>query len=295
MSLALQRSTGKRKLGLAQTAAVDLDSDPKYNGDPISKHRTCWMHVAVYLRAREQRIPKKMFLDIKSSAPCLLGNFPRGARSKRRAKCKSRISKPKKKLDTETFDRYLEALWSSFSECKRTSFACLDSLWFALYMKGFSQEKVLSWIKRKQIFSKKYVFVPIVCWSHWSLLIFCHFGESMQSKTRTPCMLLLDSLEMADPRRLEPDIRKFVLDVYRAEGRPENKEMIRRIPLLVPKVPQQRDGEECGNFVLYYMNLFVEGAPENFSIEGYPYFMKKDWFDPKGLDHFCERLKSFGK
>lgn len=45
--------------------------------------------------------------------------------------------------------------------------------------------------------------------SHWSLLIFCHFGESLQSKTRRPCMLLLDSLEMGNPRRVEPDIRKY--------------------------------------------------------------------------------------
>lgn len=40
------------------------------------------------------------------------------------------------------------------------------------------------------------------------------------------------------------------------------------------QVPQQRNGEECGNFVLYYINLFIESAPENFSIsEGYPYFV----------------------
>ncbi|XWS51361.1 hypothetical protein CRYUN_Cryun12cG0170200 [Craigia yunnanensis] len=130
--------------------------------------------------------------------------------------------------------------------------------------------------------------------SHWSLLIFCHFGESLRSKTRTPCMLLLDSLQMANPRRLEPDIRKFVFDIYRAEGRPEKKQMIYRIPLLVPKVPQQRDGKECGYFVLYFISLFVEGAPENFSVEGYPYFMRKDWFIAEGVDRFCERLDSFG-
>ena len=98
---------------------------------------------------------------------------------------------------------------------------------------------------------------------YWSLLIFCHFGESIKSETRTPCMLLLDSLEKANPRRLEPDIRKyvcqnlppcvgiivysmfwfiffisfrFVLDIYKAEGRLETKDFIYQIPLLVPKV-----------------------------------------------------------
>ena len=46
--------------------------------------------------------------------------------------------------------------------------------------------------------------------NHWSLLIMCHFGESLESKIRAPCMLLLDSLQMVDPKRLEPNIRKYV-------------------------------------------------------------------------------------
>lgn len=89
------------------------------------------------------------------------------------------------------------------------------------------------------------------------------------------------------------------------------------------QVPQQRNDVECGNFVLYYINLFIEGAPENFSIEGgYPYFvsfssyhmfilrcsfhilsvtsstflwelqMKKNWFTPEGLECFCQQLYS---
>ncbi|GFZ17424.1 hypothetical protein Acr_26g0006940 [Actinidia rufa] len=87
---------------------------------------------------------------------------------------------------------------------------------------------------------------------------------------------------------------EFVLDIYKSEGRPENEEQIYGIPLKVPKVPQQRNRYECGNFVLYYLNLFAESAPESFSIsEGYPYFMKEDWFSPEGLACFCQRLDSF--
>lgn len=90
-----------------------------------------------------------------------------------------------------------------------------------------------------------------------------------------------------------------MFDIYRAEGRPETKKMTDRIPLMVPKVitveavgdihviiilyisftfvfqvPQQRDDKECGIFVLYFLNLFVEDAPENFTVDGYPYFVK---------------------
>lgn len=128
------------------------------------------------------------------------------------------------------------------------------------------------------------------CRGHWNLLIFCHFGEKLQSATGSRCMLLLDSLEMTGPRRLEPDIRKFVQDIYKVGDMPETKDLISRIPLLVPKVPQQKDDTDCGNFVLYFIKLFLEFAPENFSMEGYPYFMKKDWFTFEDLDRFCENL-----
>lgn len=44
--------------------------------------------------------------------------------------------------------------------------------------------------------------------SHWSLLIFCNLGENVHSKTNTPCMLLVDSMHVIGPTRLEPLIRR---------------------------------------------------------------------------------------
>ncbi|KAK7353924.1 hypothetical protein VNO80_19380 [Phaseolus coccineus] len=205
---------------------------------------------------------------------------------------KETLSRIKEKLDSGIFDTFLKKIWKIFPEERKGQFTYFDSLWFSLYRSASSKDKVLAWIKREPIFSKAYVFVPIVCWGHWSLLILCHFGESLQSTTRSRCMLLLDSLEMANPRRLEPEIRRFVLDIYKSGDRPETKNIVSQIPFLVPKVPQQRDGNECGFFVLYFINLFLEHAPDNFSMEGYPYFMKKDWFSFDGLDRFHEGLNS---
>ncbi|KAE8710387.1 hypothetical protein F3Y22_tig00110321pilonHSYRG00086 [Hibiscus syriacus] len=122
--------------------------------------------------------------------------------------------------------------------------------------------------------------------------IWSRFPEDKRTSFITPCMLLLDSLQMSDPMRLEPDIRRFMFDIYKAEGRPENKPTIYQIPLLVPKVPQQRNGKKCGNFVVYFIKSFVKSAPENFSIEGYPYFMKKDWFNAEEVERFCDKFDS---
>lgn len=223
----------------------------------------------------------------------VVDDFCAAAGTNRRRNHNSTFSKHPNTLDTDKFECCFRNIWRDLSEDKKASFTFMDSLWFTLYMRESSREKVLKWIKKECIFSKKYVVIPIVCWSHWSLLILCHFGET-KSKARTPCMILLDSLHMANPKRLEPAIRKFVVDIYQAEAkeRPEKKWAISQIPLLVPKVPQQRNGEDCGRFVLYFTSLFVENAPTNFSTDdGYPYFMKEDWFRPQDLDNFCGRLR----
>ncbi|OAP04127.1 hypothetical protein AXX17_AT3G42600 [Arabidopsis thaliana] len=155
------------------------------------------------------------------------------------------------------------------------------------------RSSVFDSVKTKQIFSKKYVFLPIVYWSHWTLLIFCNFGEDLDSDKT--CMLFLDSLQTTDSsQRLEPDIRKFVLDIYRAEGRTEDSSLVDEIPFYVPMVPQQTNDVECGSFVLYYIHRFIEDAPENFNVEDMPYFLKEDWFSHKDLEKFCDELHSLG-
>ncbi|XP_027339068.1 probable ubiquitin-like-specific protease 2B isoform X2 [Abrus precatorius] len=241
-------------------------------------------NIRVYHQRNKTQPVRDAIGSVFSSFPFNWSNVPRRLRTKRKRKFygKEAVSRPKEKLDSGVFDAYLKKIWKSFPEDRKKTFTYFDSLWFSLYRTA-SKDKVLSWIKKEHIFSKA---------GHWSLLILCHFGESLQSTTRSRCMLLLDSLEMANPRRLEPEIRRFVVDIFKTGDRPETKPLVSQIPLLVPKVPQQRDGNECGLFVLYFINLFLTLAPMNFSMKGYPYFMKKDWFTAKGLDEFYERLDS---
>lgn len=50
--------------------------------------------------------------------------------------------------------------------------------------------------------------------SHWTLLIFCNFGEDLDDDNDKTCMLFLDSLKTTETaQRLEPDIRKQVLSL----------------------------------------------------------------------------------
>jgi Ulp1 family protease len=45
---------------------------------------------------------------------------------------------------------------------KKSDYAYFDSLWFNVYTNGNNKSNVLRWIKAKKIFSRRYVFVPIV-------------------------------------------------------------------------------------------------------------------------------------
>lgn len=251
-------------------------------------------HLSGDLLNKRQRTSRKMerrALADSSDSEVIIPRFRLRGQQRGPVDCSNLITKYRK-LDSKTFEGYLEGIWSRISEEQRNSFVYLDSLWFSLYMQSSFKDKVLNWVKKKNIFSKKYVMVPIVMWSHWSLLILCNFGQSEQSQTITPCMLLLDSLRTMNPRRLEPGIRKFILDIHNVQKRPRNKLLLNKIPLLIPQVPQQRSGEECGCYVLQYISLFIENAPENFSIsDGYPYFMKEDWFTLEGMDNFCKTLE----
>lgn len=203
---------------------------------------------------------------------------------------RNQVPKLDKHLDTNIIDKYMEQLWKNLPEEKQESCTFLDCLWFSMYLEEALSFNVLKWTKAKNIFSRRYVFIPIVHWSHWNLLILCHFGEDFATQERTPCMLLLDSLKETNPNRLEPLIRKFLVEIHKEEGRQDGDKIIANIPLLVPEVPQQTNGNDCGVFLLHFIDLFLQLAPENFSISNgcYPYFLTKDWFN-------CEEIGKLRK
>ncbi|CAM8981841.1 unnamed protein product [Rhodiola kirilowii] len=255
-----------------------------------SKHRSCYLHILARKLAKGKKWRNEDNIELElfeRSSPCYRKDVPGRDRSKRSHKCQV-ATRPKGKLDSTTFHAYFRSLWDKFPKDKKASFAYLDCLWFRIYYDPTSRQKVLSWIKKETIFSKKYVIVPIVLWDHWNLLILCNFDENLESSTRRPCMLLLDSLENAGSKRYEPVIRKFLVDVFKALGRPETRKLLNEIPCMVPKVPQQTNDIECGNFVLYFIYLFVNASPEAFDVSNcHTNFMNEKWFDRESYEHFC--------
>ncbi|CAM0874854.1 unnamed protein product [Alopecurus aequalis] len=205
------------------------------------------------------------------------------------------------KLDTCIFDLYMEDLWKQIDEDKKSAYAYLDSLWFSSYVNASGEKKlkILKWTKSLKIFSRQYVFVPIVCWGHWSLLVLCHFDETDCSDAKKgPRMLLLDSLNRTDPARLQSDIRRFIRGIYETEERAESVHFINRIRLEFPKVPQQ-NGEECGIYVLYFIYCFLQSGKlaevlENKRLEeDFGQLFPDGSFDPEELENFRKDVHSF--
>ncbi|MQL86876.1 hypothetical protein Taro_019410 [Colocasia esculenta] len=166
----------------------------------------------------------------------------------------------------------------------------LDCFWYHMYLNG--SPKVMDWIKEKGIFSKTYTFVPIVDGGHWNLLILCNLGKSFNNNYSS-YMILLDSLIISDPLKAEPTIRRFVKDLFHTQGKMASSRSIGSILLLLPKVPQQRDGKECGVFTHYYIYLFLKSAPATFSFTEYPYFMTTTWFSYLEIDAFKHKIRNF--
>jgi hypothetical protein len=55
-------------------------------------------------------------------------------------------------------------VWTCIDPEKMTDYAYFDSLWFNIYTNENDKSNVLRWIKAKKIFTRRYVFVPIVGW-----------------------------------------------------------------------------------------------------------------------------------
>ncbi|XP_038892185.1 ubiquitin-like-specific protease 1D [Benincasa hispida] len=158
--------------------------------------------------------------------------------------------------------------------------------------------KFRRWWKGVNIFQKAYVLIPIHEDLHWSLVIICFPQKEDESG---PIILHLDSLRLHSSRSIFDNIKSFIKEEWCYLDRevadsdlpmPHRiwKNISRRIEEKIIEVPQQKNDYDCGLFVLYFIERFIEEAPDRLKRKDLDMFGKR-WFKPQEASSLRTRIR----
>ncbi|XP_062232929.1 ubiquitin-like-specific protease 1D [Phragmites australis] len=148
------------------------------------------------------------------------------------------------------------------------------------------------WWKGVDIFQKAYVLLPVHAETHWSLVIVCMPAKEDQTG---PIILHLDSLKFHSSRLIFNVVSRFLKEEWNYLNAnvslaelPLRETVWKKLPCKIEKktieVPQQENDFDCGLFVLYYMQRFIQEAPERLQKKDLSMF-GKGWFRPEEPSH----------
>ncbi|KAL6983681.1 Ulp1 peptidase [Sarracenia purpurea var. burkii] len=159
--------------------------------------------------------------------------------------------------------------------------------------------KFRRWWKGVNIFHKAYILLPIHEQLHWSLVIICIPDKEDESG---PIILHLDSLGLHFSKLIFDNIKSFLREEWKhlnCEGAPCDlpiadriwKNLPRRIEEKTIAVPQQRNDYDCGLFVLFFMERFIEEAPQRLKKKDLAMFGTK-WFKPEEASNLRRKIRT---
>ncbi|PWA90947.1 Peptidase C48, SUMO/Sentrin/Ubl1 [Artemisia annua] len=186
--------------------------------------------------------------------------------------------------------RYLQQLISS-SENMIQNCHFFNTFFYSQLQKNYKGDSFLKfrkWWKRVNLFEKAYIFIPIHQSAHWSLAIICIPNKEDELG---PVILHLDSLGLHNSSSIFDNIRSFVEEEW---SYLRNLEDSLDLPItdeiwenlddrIIDKrieVPRQRNANDCGLFVLFYIERFLKEAPERLREKDLSMFSKQ-WFCPE--------------
>ncbi|KAJ1285295.1 hypothetical protein BS78_03G269500 [Paspalum vaginatum] len=145
--------------------------------------------------------------------------------------------------------------------------------------------KLRKWWRNVDIFKKAYIILPINETMHWSLIIVCMPAKGTEAG---PIMLHLDSLGLHSSQKLFNNVASYLEAEWRHLQKDSSydipfsgviwKRLSRNIISKEVEVPRQRNDYDCGLFMLYYVDKFIQEAPERLTLEGLGMFGRK-WFN----------------
>ncbi|CAL5418949.1 unnamed protein product [Camellia sinensis] len=158
--------------------------------------------------------------------------------------------------------------------------------------------KFRRWWKGVSIFHKAYILLPIHENLHWSLIIICIPDKEDESG---PIILHLDSLGLHFSKPIFDSIKSFLKEEWKYLDQGEYpsdlpiadriwKNLPRRIEEKKIVVPQQRNDYDCGLFVLFFMERFIDEAPQRLKRKDLAMFGKK-WFKPEEASNLRHKIR----
>ncbi|KAG6538420.1 hypothetical protein ZIOFF_003541 [Zingiber officinale] len=157
--------------------------------------------------------------------------------------------------------------------------------------------KLRRWWKGVNIFEKSYIFVPVHGNLHWSLVVICIPAKEDESG---PVVLHLDSLGIHNSCSIFDVIDRYLIEEWNCMNQnscldlPISEEIWRHLPQNISNkkitVPQQKNEYDCGLFVLYFMEKFIEEAPDRLRKNDLTMF-GSEWFRPEDASGLRKRLQ----
>ncbi|KAE8625282.1 hypothetical protein XENTR_v10006215 [Xenopus tropicalis] len=173
-------------------------------------------------------------------------------------------------------------------------------------------QRVKTWTRHVDIFTKDFIFVPVNENSHWYLAVICfpwlesaefeernfdstnlcdstrpspHSGSNKKKSRETkgnlcrkvckrPCLLIFDSLKSGSVQTTVQVLREYLKVEWEVKRKTMREFSRSNMRDFYPKVPKQNNSTDCGLFLLQYVESFVQQPIENFDS---PIHLE-DWF-----------------
>lgn len=230
------------------------------------------------------------------------------------------VLQPGEFLNDTVIEFYLKWIYEnvvkSRSDCQ--DFYFFNTFFYKKLAAGYA--KVAKWTKGVDIFSKKYIFIPINEKSHWYLAVVCFNSiipaqksslsklknaknimksetvsseiegqtekeESVSSQQMKSVVLVLDSLGQRHTNVFKL-IRKYLASEWDSRKGPSDRWGRDEIVGTETKPPQQNNYSDCGIFLLHYVEMFCRNPPKKVDE------INDNWFPIKDIEDKRQEIKS---
>ncbi|KAL7299309.1 hypothetical protein TKK_0007888 [Trichogramma kaykai] len=162
--------------------------------------------------------------------------------------------------------------------------------------------EIKRWTKKIGIFEKDFIIIPVHQKSHWFLAIICYpslimnnlkTSDEFHENSKKPSIIIFDSLTKLSVGRskVANDIKLYLKSEFNSRKDYSQSSPVNDIKIIYPNVPQQQNCNDCGLFLLQYVESFIK----DFIVAESPNFSLIEdlinWFDHNEISEKRNKIK----